>query len=243
MNEYVEKKYQLRTLDFDRYLNVRPVAILDLFQDCAGVHTAVFKCDRAHIVEKGLFWVLVNVKFETISNPKPMQEVVVKTWPLRSAGVRYIRNFQVFSETGELLIKGTSCWTILDIVSRRVVPKAKVFPDDMEYLTENTFDEKLVKIDDFEPTKALKTVKTEFSDLDFNEHVNNAKYADLIVNALYCGGNLRVRSMQIDYHKEIRYNEDVMLLSKQEGEKTFVKGVLTDGSTAFISELTLIPNE
>ena len=237
MNEFVEKKYQLRTLDFDRYLNIKAVAILDLFQDCAGVHTAIFKCDRPHLIKRGLFWVLVNVKYELLKNPEPMQEVVVKTWPLKSAGVRYFRNFKISGGNGELFVKGTSCWTMLDINTHRIVPKASVFPEDMEYLTEETFDKKLMKIDDFKPSKALRTVKPEFSDLDFNAHVNNAKYADFIVNAIYDGTDRPIKSFQIDFHKEVRFGEDVMLFSGQDGDRLLVKGVSTDGETKFISEI------
>ena len=237
MNEFLEKKYQLRTLDFDRYYNIRPSSILDLFQDCAGAHTAIFNCDRDNIIKQGLFWVLVNVKFETLKNPDPKKDVIVKTWPIRSNGVRYIRNFQIMNEERELLVRGTSCWTILDFNTRRIVLKAKVFPDDMVYLEENVFEEKLAKIEDFKPTAALKTLKPEFSDLDFNEHVNNAKYADFIVNAIYDGTNRPIKSFQIDFHKEIRYGEDIMLFSGEDGNATKVKGVSQDGETKFISKI------
>ena len=238
-NEVIEKRYTLRTLDFDNDINVKPSAVLDLFQDSAGYHTKLFECDREHMIERGLFWVLVNVKYEILKMPEPTSDVIVKTWPLRSAGVRYIRNFKINDVEGNLLIKGISCWAVLDATTRRIVPKLNVYPEDMVYCDELTFGEKLDKIKDFEPTAALKTVKTEFCDLDFNSHVNNAKYADFIVNALFESSTVNIKTFQIDYHKEIRLGEEIMIFSKEENGAIFVKGVSKEGETRFISAINL----
>ena len=107
-NAVYEKTCALRTLDFDRYYNVKPSALLDIFQFVAGEHTVLFSCDKNNMLARGLYWVLVSVRIDFAFFSPDIKSLTVKTWPLKSNGVRYFRNFSVTDERGDLVANARS---------------------------------------------------------------------------------------------------------------------------------------
>ena len=237
MDSVFSKEYSFRTFDRDKSLRIKPSAILDVFQDVAGAHTLQFGCDRASMNERGVHWVLASVRYEKLREPDDSETVVVSTWPLKSKGVKYFREFVIRRIDGEVLIKGDSCWAIIDTLTKSVFTEIKPYPEDFDYCDESAFDGKMSKICDFEPENALISLKPRFNDLDFNGHVNNAKYADYITDALFANNDKDIKYFQIDYRKEVALNDELLISSANSGGDTLVKGIGTDGATRFFAKI------
>ena len=77
-----EKEYVLRASDFDKFGQIKPSAVLDLFQDAAGQHAEEIGVGFKAMLERSYLWVLTRIKFKILSCPKSYQKVIVKTWPL-----------------------------------------------------------------------------------------------------------------------------------------------------------------
>ena len=238
MDKIFEKDYFLRTLDFDKFMNLKPSSVLDLFQDVAGYHTRQVSRDRFSMEKDHLYWVLVSVKVGFENNFDPFKHVTVRTWPIKSNGVRYYRNFLLLSDEGSVIAKAQSCWAVVDALTKHIAVNVLTFPEGYEYCEEETFDGKLTRLGDFEAEKTLMIFKPEYTDIDYNGHVNNAKYADFILNALDHSENKKIKTFQIDFHKEIKQEDEITLLSRAEGDCLKLKGVDGGGAVRFVSEIT-----
>lgn len=237
MDAIFDKEYVLRTLDFDRYNRIKPSAVLDLFQDAAGFHTMQFGCDRFSMRARDLYWVLVNVKMEFLGNIMPTETLVIRTWPIKSNGVKYYRGYKAINEKGEVVIVAQSCWTMIDAKTKRIAVNEKTYPDDFDYCDELPFGKKIIKISDFETSDVARSLEPRFSDLDYNGHVNNAKYADFVLDTLVPREGIKLKSFQIDYHKEIKPEETVSLHTFSKGDNVKLKGIGDDGAVRFIAEV------
>ena len=235
-NAVYEKTCALRTLDFDRYYNVKPSALLDIFQFVAGEHTVLFSCDKNNMLARGLYWVLVSVRIDFAFFSPDIKALTVKTWPLKSNGVRYFRNFSVTDEMGNIVASARSLWAVLNSQTKRVTLGAKVYPENFSYC-EDELGGRLSRLTDTESKNLSGSFYPSFSDLDYNGHMNNAKYADHSLDFAYSGIDRKIASLQIDYHKEILYGEKINVFSGENDKTIKLKGADESGSTRFLTEI------
>lgn len=240
MNQ-LERVYRLRTADFDRYDRIIPASVMDIFQDLAGEHAGYIGVGHDDLLKNNLFWILLRVKYEVVKYPGLYSQVKAKTWPHEAKRLDFIRDFKIVDEQGDLLIKGTSLWAVLDTSTRKmVVPKNVHFNVD-EYLEESTFEEKFLKTGDFEVTADMVPyeVVSAYTDIDINGHVNNTKYTNYVLNALSLPESERIKFLQIDYKKEVREGEKLFVYHKREDDTVMCKGCNEAGETMFVTKIRL----
>lgn len=238
MNTLWEKEYYLRASDFDKYNHIKPSAILELFQDAAGQHAIEIGAGFDDLIKLSYLWVLTRIKFKIISNPKSYQKVIVKTWPLPPNRLNYRREYSIDSESGERLIIGSSEWVIMHSEKRRLISDSNIYPFTEGFYTKLMFEEKLSKIHDFETTDKARVVNAGFSELDVNNHVNNTKYANYVMDAIAPFEDDIIETFQIDYRKEVLEGTSLNIHHKRQEKETLAKGINSDGDIMFACKIS-----
>lgn len=220
---FIKKSYPLRVSDFDRHQRILPSTVLDLFQDAAGVHADMLGVSGPQLLEKNLCWMITRTRFEVIKQPLLYQNVTVKTWPIESHRIELDRDYEIYSESGELLIRGTTAWVVMDI-SDREAPKlvmARDFELGLEnYLPDRTFERAFPRVAFNKIVSTSPYLYTPvYTDLDMNGHVNNAKYATFVLNAVAeeLGGR-EIFDVRLDFSKEILMGEGLRIHSEINNE-------------------------
>jgi acyl-ACP thioesterase len=221
-------EYNLRSSDFDKFCQIKPSAVMDIFQDVAGRHAEELGVGFNKMLEKGLLWVILKVKFEVVKMPSMYQHIIAVTWPKEPNRLDFIRNYLIKDAEGNVLIKGTSQWAVIDSTTRKLTRANDVYAAIDEFVLEDTFNEKISRVSDFEATEALNEVTSTFADIDSNGHVNNVCYADYITDALNPKKPLNMKGMQIDFHKEIMAGDKTAILMRKEKNTLLFKGVQGD---------------
>lgn len=234
-NPKFSKIYSLRTSDFDENEKLHPWSILDLFQDIAGLHAEMLGIGRSAFIKSGIVWVLVRTKYKIEKNPKVYDDVKVTTWPLSPKKLICQRDYLIESMDGEVLVRGTSDWVLMDVESRRMTTAEMLYPFDETEAVIRSLDGKLKKIRDFEPEEPGFSILPGYADIDVNGHVNNARYAMFAENAL---GGMDIESMQIDYLHEVRCGEELTLYKSADGNTITLKGTGADGERRFSALIT-----
>lgn len=229
-------KFQLRGNDFDLNGRLLPSAILDMFQEAAGQHAEILGCGFENFSKKGLLWVIVRSKFEVIKSPEVHSTVFVKTWPLPPTRLSYRRDYLMADENGDVLIKATSDWVVIDSNTRSFAKADMVYPENEEYITDLSIQEKLKKLHTPEMTGQAFVVTPSYCDIDRNGHVNNTKYAEYVLNALNpeC---INIKSFQIDYHKEVLKGEPLYIKVANDEKNSFASGTNQEGNTMFVCKI------
>ncbi len=237
MRKLWQREYILRASDFDKYDKIKPSAVLDLFQDAAGQHAEEIGVGFADLIKHGYMWVLVRTKFEIINAPTRYQKVVINTWPLPPNRINYKREYSIKDQGGNLLIKGSSEWVVIDSVKRRFLSVPDLYPFKDGFHEEVMFEDKLQKIRDFEIDCDCHTVNAGFSDLDVNGHVNNTKYANYAIDAINPSADDTIRCFQIDYRKEVMQGTQLNVYYLREDGLITVKGLNNDGDIMFACKI------
>ncbi|MBO4364803.1 MAG: hypothetical protein J5804_00740 [Eggerthellaceae bacterium] len=231
--------YRLRWMDVDRYGRIKPSAVLDILQDVATLQANSMGIGNADMQAKGVFWVVVRLKYEVVRQPHRLQVVTARTWPHTPSRMSFLRDFAVFDEEGELLIKASSEWVVLDIETRSFVRMTDIYDGPEDFCEDRAFERKPRKIASFEGNlKRSCTLLPQYCDMDQNGHVNNARYADLAMNALNPGPEGEIVSFQIDFRHEVLPDTLLDMQVLVEDGIARIKGVRDDGDIAFACEMT-----
>ena len=108
-----EKEYELRGSDFDRFDRIRPAAVLDLFQDVAGIHAVELGVGFHDLIAREMIWVLTKIRYEIVGELRRYERVRVRTWPLPPSRVNCRREYRIEAMDGAVLVNGTSEWVIV----------------------------------------------------------------------------------------------------------------------------------
>jgi medium-chain acyl-[acyl-carrier-protein] hydrolase len=137
--------------------------------------------------DESLFWVLHRIRFRFRRRPRWNEQVSLTTWPNGMERLYALRQFHIDGVGGERLVDVASAWIILDAVRRRPVRPEKHLPED------RLLDEELLAM----PTGKTEAIPPEEmegqllngswrpvrpSDTDRNRHVNNARYAQWLLD-------------------------------------------------------------
>ncbi len=237
MKKIWEKEYYLRASDFDKFNQIKPSAVLDLFQDAAGQHAIEIGVGYEEMIKRSYLWVLTKIKFKIISQPSSYQNVIVKTWPLAPNRINYRREYCIENEKGEQLIIGTSEWVVIDSEKRRFLSVPNLYPFSDDFHQEIMFEGKLGKVSDFEAQATPRIVNAGFSELDINNHVNNTKYANYILDAINPQKSDVLDTFQIDYRKEVTQGTELRIYHTRQDHNVLAKGQDENGNTMFACKL------
>ncbi len=202
MQNTFEKRFYVRTSDFDRYNRLRPSSILDFFQDVAGEHADLLGIGREEMLKQDIVWVLTKIRYESVSEPRMFEKISVKTWPHPPSRLSFIRDYTICGEDGRLLVRGSSEWVLISLSRRRLVRMENPYPL-TDFCPDQSFPEGFLRLP--RPVGQGETLSflPRFSDLDVNGHVNNIRYTDYTLQVWQPDENTPVRTMQIEFHREV----------------------------------------
>ena len=232
--------YQLRTGDFDRYQHLKPASMLDIFQDIAGLQADGMGIGQSLMESGGVFWAVVRMKCEVVKQPPLHASVTARTWPYDPSRFIFYRDYSMHDESGELLVRATSEWALMDLKTRSLAKIADHCPTDEAYFADRSFPERIRRVPGFKVEQATQpayVVVPQESDVDLNGHVNNARYAAFAYDALGIQADETIRQFQIDYKHEVLKGQPLSVWVKRDGEHALVSGVNEGGEVAFACEV------
>ena len=239
---YLERKYHLRTSDFDMRNRILPSSVLDLFQDAAGEHASSLGVGYYDLLPENKCWMILRLRYEVLRQPKTFSDVIVKTWPVESRRIEFDRDYIMYDTEGNILIKGTTQWAILDVSDREKPQLVMARSFDLgleEYITERALEGRFERLaPGFDADREPYVTRSGYTDIDTNGHVNNIKYANFILNALDLPAEKEITSFRIDYVKEILDGSEIRIFSRTEGDTVLCRGESGD-KTNFNAKLTV----
>lgn len=151
-------------------------AVMKLLSEMAGEDYERRGRGFEELLEHGQAFLLSRLAIKFHCMPVHKQTVVASTWERDKKGVFFNRDFEIRSETGELLVCAKSLWFIVNPKTREVLRPAELYGG----LDAGCMDSadcppcRRISVDDTLSTLGERNIR--YSDLDANGHVNNAVY-------------------------------------------------------------------
>lgn len=156
---------------------------LNLLQETAWIHAESLGFGFHDMEGAGLYWVLTRQTLHMKSWPRLGSILQVRTWLCPPEGAFLTREFSLHDENHKVIGTCATSWLALDRQSRKILPIQNVRP--WEQLSSPRITgitpEKIPVTGAYE---RLARYRVRNSDLDINQHVNNTKYAQWILDAV-----------------------------------------------------------
>lgn len=249
MEAIFKKKFTVEVNDIDFRRNLKLSSLFVYLQDMATSHAYNIGVGRDTLQAKyGIIWVLNRALVEIIRHPKFKEEITIETWPEQPDKVFFNRNFIVYDNEGKVIAKAFSQWVVIDNKTRRLRRSSIIEEEFPEVDRERPI---TLSEDKIKPTGDLnlsykKTVG--YSDIDINEHLNNAKYIDYIMDCFSFEIHKKhsINSIQVDYMHEALPGETIQLYTDKAGVKNnlvYIEGINeSTNSTIFKAQITFLKN-
>lgn len=231
------KKYTISNNDVDASFKLKISAIFRYFQDIALVATKSINYDPVSLSKRNIDWVIIRMMVDIIRLPNCDEEIEICTYPGKNIPLLYPRYFFIKDKNNNIIIRASSIWALIDNNSRHAI----LDKDAISRLAEEHYENELSLPDKIiipENLSLLENRKIHYSDLDFNTHMNNVRYVELIMdtNDSTFYQNHHPKKITLDYKKEIKENEIVSVYTNHSNPQVIT--VKSDGALAFVGEIT-----
>ena len=227
----------------DPHARLRPTAFLDLAQNIAVQGADQLKFGDVELKAFDCAWVLArqHVRFE-----RPVQHkepVKIMTWHKGPLGLFFLRDYLLLGSDGEVSVRSTSSWVVMNMTERRVVRNdflSGIVSTDPQS-TDHAIEEPAVKVTVPRGTELerIGAHRVHFSDVDYNQHANNVKYTAWAMDALpeELVYEKTLKELTINFNKEARPGETVELFHTMDPDGAHIVEGRVGDHQVFIEKL------
>ena len=213
MNENTTKyseSFKIRASEVDQNGRATLPAICSLFQEVAGNHALKLSFDITQLHEQNLTWVLHRMDIKINRFPEWRETVTIETWPAAGDALRAYRDYRILDMDENEIGCCLSYWMMINIKTRR----PNRMPKEVLELRLSEIDHVLpVKTSRMKPFddegNAIKSdIKVRRSDLDMNDHVNNARYVEWMLET-FDDEKVNINQIDIMFLQESRAGDSI----------------------------------
>ena len=232
------QKFQIPCYNTDMSRRLKPASFMDLAQEAATLHANILGFGYDDLIVSGNAWIISRMRVVFVDTPKWREDVTLVTWHKGLNRLFFLRDFLMTDNDGNVKVKATTSWLVLNLDTRRLVRDPKLL-DEGKTCTENVIEtpaDKVVMPKDAE-VKLVMEHEAAYSDLDMNGHVNNAMYMQWAMNAVNyeISSERPVKEFTINFNHEIKPQEIVSIykaiVEKEDGRHVFVEGKVGEQSS------------
>jgi acyl-ACP thioesterase len=193
----------------DRSDCVTLAGTFDYFQEAAIRHAENLGVGRDAMNRTGQGWILSRISVLLDRRPRQGETITVRSWPRGWERLFAVRDYDIRDGSGVPVVRGRSFWLILDIAKRRPLRPQTL----MNTLPLNEGVDALpggaLELEARDNLQKAGERRAAYSDIDYNGHVNNARYVQWIQDILENEDLERARRMRLDinYLSEIKPGE------------------------------------
>ncbi len=231
MEHVHQESYTIRANEVGANGVARPDSMAGLLQEIAGNHANILNFDIKDLQGENSTWVLHQLHMCMYKYPSWRDTITIQTWPSSGDGLRAYRDFRILDASETELGVALSYWLIMDLSSRKPIriPKAVL---DLGLETDNhvlpVSSEKMNwEIGDGHGD----SFKIRRTDVDLNRHANNVAFIRWILESVdeptYL--NKTCAELNIQFRSEARLNDEVEVISSNQGSDTKYKHLIKHG--------------
>lgn len=182
----LQETYKIKSYEADLNAALKPQSMMLLMQELANLHADALGFGYDNLMEKGIIWVLSrsHVIFRRV--PKWREKVSFRTWHKGSDKLFGLRDFIMTGAGGEEIATATTSWLIIGTESRKVQRIEQHIGNDHPSVNlVHAIEKPAPKLISPPELKFIRSRFVEFTDIDMNNHTNNARYMEWALDSIH----------------------------------------------------------
>ncbi len=189
--------------------------------NCADTHAERRGFGITFLNDNRYTWVLSRLVVEMKRMPEKHEKFSIATWVENVYRLFTDRNFEVVSESGEVLGYARSIWAMIDMETRKPTDLLKLHEGNItNYVCDKECPIERPGRIKIKTETVEREYRTLYSDIDINGHVNSIKYMEHVLNLfpLELFQTRRLARFEIGYHAESYYGDTLSFYREELGE-------------------------
>ncbi|MBQ1780707.1 MAG: hypothetical protein II001_04665 [Bacteroidales bacterium] len=180
----LEKKLIIPSYFVDDRSQMTVCSLFQLMQEMSDRHATILGAGWHSLRERGFFWVITKIQMKINRLPKWTEEVTIRTWVRKSGAATSPRDIEIIDSDGQVLVAVSTVWAILD-KEKGQPQRMSIFDGCFSPQDRNALEAKPMKIGPVKLPETLpEPMDVRHSDIDINQHVNNAHYIQWAFDAV-----------------------------------------------------------
>ncbi|MBR2353372.1 MAG: hypothetical protein IKA76_02590 [Clostridia bacterium] len=233
------ESYRTRWHDTDAERRVSPSQLLVYMQETSNGHTATAGLPLDDLRDqKHLAFILSKLRLEIYRPLYAFEDIRVETWTSPSRGFSSLRSFRIL-RGDEVIASADSTWALVgteDGALHKSGESGYAFEDE-EAVTLSLPNR--IRFPAGIPLKKIGERRVVYSDLDYNMHMNNTRYPNMLCDFLPMEEIGRIRGMVLSYLHEGAFGSTLTVLSAKEGENRYFRTLDENGTACLEAQIIL----
>ena len=239
---YYSTHYKTKWHDTDGDGILRPSALLVYMQETANIQCREYGMDLTDLHHKeGKGFLLSRMMVRILTPLHAYEDIEVRTWCIDNRGYNFIRCFAVY-RGDEMTALAVSHWALVDVREGTMI-RTTDFRRDFPYgnLPEDPLLPARTRIPASVVMEPVGQRRIVYSDLDFNRHMNNTRYPDMICDYLPSMDGKWVTSLSLSYLREAAFGDTLTVHRAPipAGNGYLIRTTRPDGATCLEAEIGL----
>ncbi|MBN1221293.1 MAG: hypothetical protein JXM69_20380 [Anaerolineae bacterium] len=222
-----QDQYQIHSYEVNPRGEATIPFLCQFMQESAWHHAEYLGVGYETLLAKNSAWVLTRQWVVMDTFPRWGDIIRIQTWPTGRERLFWYRDFKILDAADRLIGRATTAWLVLDLTRRRPYRADYHLSLDIPPDVEQMFPRRPEKIIGLNHGTPVHSTLVGYRDLDVNQHVNNVRYIDWILDAfdLEFHQAHHLRELEINYLAEATYGDEVFVIQETTGSRTFRHGL------------------
>lgn len=176
--------YRIRSYEVDCRNRLSILSMFSFMQEAASRHAAALGVSIHQLQAENYTWLLSRLKIKIAAPPGWNDRIRINTWPSGTQQLFALRDFKMNGADNQIIAAAISAWLVIDLQKRRPV-RITPFVERLRPIEgSHIMTERLDKLPALSDPVHKKSFVVRYSDLDINQHVNNVKFVEWVVEGL-----------------------------------------------------------
>ncbi len=225
-----KESHTIKALDTGASNRATFTSMYNYFQNAAYRHADTAERLIGGLLPENNVWMLSRLEVEADDFPGTNEEIRVETWSNGGDGLFVQRDFLIYGTPERPLMRGISSWLIVDTVTQKV-NRHSDFSKKWTFITDrHAIERKPEKLPEQATGAPSYALQVRYSDLDRNNHVNNGKYIEWIMNSYppEMHGENTVKKFEMNFLGQALYKDTITVFTQKVSDTVYLHSAVRE---------------
>jgi acyl-ACP thioesterase len=239
--EKFQETLTIKSYQTNQFGQASIASLFNILMEAAWAHAQVMDWGYDDLKNKNLLWVLSRMYMQIEKYPAWQDLIRLSTWSAGTDGIYAYREYHVENEKGDVILKASTAWLILDMNSRKIFRLSdfrNTFPKRIE--ANACRNPKRIKPDVHSDELVFSPVL--YSELDINRHFNSVKSVERVLDN-YGIDFLNIyepAEIEINYLKEGQAGDSIAVTCTQLAENEYLNCLFREADSVDLSAMRIV---
>jgi len=219
MENYFEKQFELRYFEMNKFGEATSTTILTLLEETAADHCFTINHSLYDLEKQNVGWVLLSGIITMDRYPGYKEKIIIRTWLSSYSNIKGIRENIIYDEKLNIIGKAKGLWVFFDIIKRRPIQIFESIKERWSFCNDESINHDITnKIKPIDSAIDMREFKANRYDMDTNQHVNNIRYLQWLIESIpdYIIDNYYLYSIDGRFIAEAQYGDKILSLTEKD---------------------------